>query len=135
MKKVSFAMLALFSCLLMACGPVPACDGDGPQISFTSVPPIGSGAALSGTVCGADPASERVLVYIQVDGRWWVKPTAAQPLTPIGFFGSWSCDIVTGGVDQQATAICAYLVPASFKADMNLRPGPGDYLAVTCVER
>jgi hypothetical protein len=62
-------------------------------------------------VSGVNPAEYRVAVYIQVEGGWWTKPNFANPLTIIEPDSSWTCDITTGGLDQNATRISAFLVP------------------------
>jgi hypothetical protein len=64
-------------------------------------------------VRGVDPSDYKVAVYIYVSG-WWTKPTWGSPLTPIQSDGSWSCDITTGGMDQFATQIAAFLVPNGY---------------------
>ena len=60
-----------------------------------------------------DPARHVIVCYIYVAG-WWVKPTFANPKTPINPDGTWTCDITTGGIDQLATRIAAFLVPISY---------------------
>ena len=50
-------------------------------------------------------------MYIQVNGGWWIKPSFASPLTNLGYNSAWMCDITTGGVDEKATKIAAYLLP------------------------
>lgn len=87
---------------------------DNPIIEFTYVPPCGSFENLEGQVSNVTPGDYKVAVYIRVDGGWWNKPTWANPLTPIQSDGSWSCDITTGGHDQDATEIIAYLVPNGY---------------------
>jgi hypothetical protein len=62
----------------------------------------------------ASPAEYAVAVFIKVGSGWWTKPYWSKPLTSIDYDGSWTCDITTGGIDTQATAIAAYLVPASY---------------------
>lgn len=79
-------------------------------ISLTVIPPIGSFANLQGQVTGIMPAEYRVAVYIRV-GNWWTKPTFASPLTTINANGNWTCDITTGGIDDTATQVAAYLLP------------------------
>jgi len=83
-----------------------------PTITFTSVPTFGiqNEKVLSGSVSCVAPASFKVAVYIYVSG-WWTKPTFANPLTNIGSNGNWSTTIVTGGVDELATQIAAFLLP------------------------
>jgi len=52
-------------------------------------------------------------IYIYVDG-WWTKPTFADPLTDIQEDGGWVCDITTGGIDERATMVAAFLVPVGY---------------------
>jgi hypothetical protein len=61
-----------------------------------------------------DSADYQVAVYIEVGG-WWNKPYWNRPLAPIQSDGRWQCDITTGGVDEQATRIVAFLVPKGFQ--------------------
>jgi hypothetical protein len=84
-----------------------------PRIELTSIPPLGSYDDLYGRVACVQPADYRVAVYIYVSG-WWTKPTFANPLTPIAGDGSWSTDITTGGSDQLATRIAAFLLPGGY---------------------
>jgi len=81
-----------------------------PFIGFTHVPKYGSAERLTGNVLHVKPVDYNVAVYIYVNGGWWTKPTWVKPLTTIQPDGSWSCSIVTGGIDQNATVIGAYLV-------------------------
>jgi exo-beta-1,3-glucanase (GH17 family) len=84
-----------------------------PVIEFTHVPAFGSFDDLEGQALHVEPAEYRVAVYIYVGG-WWTKPTFARPLTPIQIDGSWITDITTGGVDQNATRIAAFLLPEGY---------------------
>jgi len=84
-----------------------------PTIEFTYVPPYGSFENLQGRAGCVVPATYKVAVYIYVSG-WWTKPYWAWPLTPIRDDGSWTCDITTGGTDQLATRIAAFLVPNGY---------------------
>lgn len=84
-----------------------------PYIEFTYVPPIGSFNNLEGKVLHVYPSEYRVAVYIYVSG-WWSKPTLANPLTSIGSDGSWVADITTGGIDEKASRIAAFLVPVGY---------------------
>jgi exo-beta-1,3-glucanase (GH17 family) len=84
-----------------------------PSIEFTYVPPSGSFNNLFGQVLHVKTDDYKVAVYIFVGG-WWTKPTFANPLTNITLDGAWTCDITTGGADQTATQIAAYLVPKDF---------------------
>lgn len=94
---------------VLAPSPIP--PGCSPGIAFTSIPPVGSFATLVGVVRCVDPAQYKVAVYIQVNGGWWNKPTFASPLTGIGVNSTWMCDITTGGVDEKAAKIAAFLLP------------------------
>jgi hypothetical protein len=89
-----------------------------PSISFTSVPSLGSFDNLRGSVSHIVPKDYAVAVYIYVNGGWWSKPTWAGPKTSIGCDGTWVCDITTGGVDQDAIQIAAFLVPVSVEAPL-----------------
>ncbi len=84
-----------------------------PLVEFTYVPPYGSFENLWGRVACVEPADYKVAVYIYVSG-WWTKPYWAWPLTPIQPDGTWTCDITTSGVDQNATRIAAFLVPLGY---------------------
>ena len=94
-------------------GSIPGGPGT-PQILFTSVPPYGSFADLHGQVWHVAPADYRVAVYIKVSGGWWTKPTFTSPLTTIFTDGTWITDITTGGSDQNATEIAAFLVESTY---------------------
>jgi exo-beta-1,3-glucanase (GH17 family) len=83
-----------------------------PSIAFTFVPALGGMQDLSGRVLHVHPANHVVAVYIRVNGAWWMKPTLAQPKTPILPDRNWVCDITTGGIDEQADTIAAFVIPA-----------------------
>lgn len=84
-----------------------------PTLNFVQVPPHGSFTDLTGQVLHVDPSAYRVAVYIYVSG-WWTKPTFANPLTTIQSDGTWAADITTGGSDQNATRIAAFVVQADY---------------------
>jgi hypothetical protein len=86
-----------------------------PSIELTVVPPIGSSNDLEGRVLHVDPALFAVAVYIGVFGGWWTKPTFASPLTPIQPDGYWIADITTGGSDESASRVAAFLVPFDYQ--------------------
>jgi hypothetical protein len=90
-----------------------------PGIVFTHVPsygtpddPNGVADRVQGQVQNAAPSDFYVVVYIKVGSTWWIKPYSFSHLweTPIMSDGTWKCDIWTGGIDEQATIIEAYLV-------------------------
>lgn len=120
-RAAAMAAVAFGTMLLAACGGGGSqpcntvVDGTGaPSIVFTSVPTLGSSDLLHGQVTHVASSGYSVVVFIKVNGGWWVKPYDDAPLTTISCDGSWSTDIVTGGEDQNATQINAYLVPANF---------------------
>lgn len=83
-----------------------------PSIEFTYIPPYGSNSFLSGRVHNVNPVNYKIAVYILVEGYGWViKPTTLSPLTIIQNDSTFSCNIVTGGVDSYATCISAFLLP------------------------
>ena len=96
-----------------SCQAVPGGSGDA-QIVFTSVPPYGSFCFLFGQALHVQPEEYRVAVYIRVNSGWWTKPTFASPTTDIDCRGFWSCNITTGGSDETANTIAAFLVPAGY---------------------
>ena len=82
-----------------------------PGIEFTYVPPIGSFEDLRGRITGGyNPENLAVAVYIKVGEGWWTKPYWDSPLTYPNSDGTWVCDITTGGHDETATEILAFLV-------------------------
>ena len=84
-----------------------------PAVELTHIPPYGSFDNLQGEALCADPAQHVIVCYIYVPG-WWVKPTFASPKTAINPDGTWTCDITTGGTDQLATRIAAFLLPIDY---------------------
>lgn len=96
--------------------PTPCTE---PAIEFTYVPPYGNEKdLLRGQVHCVEPADYKVAVYIYVPRSipccWWTKPYWDWPLTTIRSDGSWTCDVTTGGIDQLATKIIAFLVPNGY---------------------
>lgn len=98
--------------LLVSCGP-----GQGnsivPFIAFTFIPAFGSFDDLVGRVAGVVPAQYKVAVYIFVWG-WYNKPSWENPATAIQANRTWVTDITTGGNDEQATKIAAFLIPVAY---------------------
>lgn len=96
-------------------GTQPVGGTGAPLIEFAYVPPYGSTEDLQGRVRHVSPAHYEVAVYIFAPwpegGGWWNKPTWDRPLTPVLADGSWTTDITTGGVDERATRIAAFLLP------------------------
>ncbi|HOH66961.1 MAG TPA: PASTA domain-containing protein [bacterium] len=102
--------------MLIGCPPpLGPINGPGdPTIEFTHVPKIGSAEDLEGQVWHVTAADHGVAVYIKVGVGWWTKPYWDQPVSLIYPDGSWRCDITTGGYDQQATEIIAFLIESDY---------------------
>lgn len=111
MRATMVAMAAVLCLLTIGCGQygvqVPTVSG---SVVFTSSPAYGSTAELRGEVDGLAPDAYSIYVCIYVYG-WWTKPTWDEPATAIQPDGTWTCDITTGGADETATRIAAYVVP------------------------
>lgn len=112
-----------------------------PTIRLTHIPPRFSYENLEGVVENINPALVAVAVYIEVDGRWWTKPYWTEPKTPVRGNGTWTCDITTGGYDESATKIRAYLIRKQYEPPLapqqGLPPDPptSDVLAMVEVVR
>jgi hypothetical protein len=85
-----------------------------PTIQFDHVPRFGSTDLLSGHVTSVRPDDYVVLVAIRVRGGWWTKPTWADPQTHLTSESTFTCNVFTGGVDEQATEIAAFVVPRGY---------------------
>lgn len=83
-------------------------------LEFTRVPAYASHLNLEGIVRYVDTERVRIAAYIWVEGGWWTKPYWDSPTTPISPDGSFSVNITTGGNDDQATEIVAFLIPAQY---------------------
>lgn len=80
------------------------------------IPPIGAYLPIKGHVNLLPPCDYKIIIYIKVPGaNWWTKPTFAQPSVPILCDGTWEAPYATGGNDRNATDICVFVVPASYK--------------------
>ena len=85
------------------------------SIKMTTIPAYGaSDGTIKGYVTGIPTAQYVVAVYIYAYYGWWSKPTWAAPAVAINQDGSFSCQTVTGGVDNTATSFYLFLVPASY---------------------
>ena len=105
-----------------------------PAISFTFVPAVGSFEDVRGLVALAnspcDARELRVAMYIHVPGfrpeEYFCKPTQAMPHTTIEDDGRWVADYTTGGRDEEATEIVAFLVASDFNGNCFRIPGTND---------
>lgn len=111
-------LLAVLAVLPVRAASLPAACAA--SIRFTHVPPLNSTQNLSGRVDCLDAATHAVVVYIQVNGGWWIKPTTVAPITAIQPDGSWTADITTGGLDASASDIAAFAIPKSYAPPMLL---------------
>jgi exo-beta-1,3-glucanase (GH17 family) len=121
-------------------GEIPGGSGT-PAIELTCVPPYGSKEFLQGQVWHVRPDDFKVAIYIyigQLNG-WWNKPTYDERLTAINCDGSWAANIVTGGIDERATMLIAFLVPKEYFPPMANRapelPAALDSAAIAWVAR
>lgn len=90
------------------------CPTNDPEIIFTDIPEFGNRLKdLKGKVCHADPANQKIAVYIYVSG-YWNKPYWNQKVVDIKENGRFQCDITTGSYDYRATRITAFLIPDSY---------------------
>ena len=89
-----------------------------PKLRLTYVPPMDATGKLEGYALNVDPDDYRIVVYIYVpDAKgWWTKPQFDNPYTYIESDGHWSTSIFTGGIDDQATKVAAYLIPRDYTA-------------------
>lgn len=80
-----------------------------PSIEFVYAPPYNSFDDLRGKATCITLADYKVATFIFVSG-YWTKPFWNSPLVSIQEDGTFVVDITTGGIDQQATKIAAFLV-------------------------
>lgn len=121
MMGVAKAGLPILLTVALVGGAVGCPEGDAnsngngtsgaPYIRFDFVPQQGTIDDLRGLAGNVPHDDYGVAVFIYVGGRWWTKPTFAEPLTPIETDGTWTTDITTGGIDEQASRIATFLVP------------------------
>jgi hypothetical protein len=94
------------------------------SVQFTYVSPCHDTGGVEGRVAGIHPenyTNYKIVVYINVNGVWWgPKPTWANPLTYIQTDGTWATKIVTGGNDEDASRVTAFLIPSSYQKPPNL---------------
>jgi hypothetical protein len=83
-------LAAVLTALVLSAGAVQAAD---PSIKIDRPAPCGGGpdqmAQIAGTTTGADPATQRVVLFAGTD-VWYVQPYTAAPLTSLGRDGNWT---------------------------------------------
>jgi exo-beta-1,3-glucanase (GH17 family) len=102
-------------------------------LSIDFIPPMESFDNIRGHTNFINPNMYKIVCYIKVGYNWWVKPYAGNPSVPIQCNGNWQLDYTTGGIDQLATQICIYLVPADYTpnfSDINQKS-----IASKCITR
>ncbi|MFH1740558.1 MAG: hypothetical protein ABIH23_16240 [bacterium] len=106
-------LLVLFLPAISTCAWGQAQETSGrPWIEFTHIPGLGEFDDLEGTVGNIEPRNSHIAVYILVNDLWWTKPTFTNSAVPINDDGTWAADITTGGRDEFATEIAAFLLPS-----------------------
>jgi len=106
---------SVWVCVLMAAVVVAGAASAAPAVKITSYPAFGGWGDATGTCSGCNPAEYRVALYIFIPSAgWWTKPTFAQPTVAIDTNGHWTGAVANGGVDNLATVISAFLVPAAY---------------------
>jgi hypothetical protein len=91
--------------------------GNGVRMAYTRLPVIGSPDFLEGVISGVNRLHYRVVSYILVFDKWYIKPlcfsrsSANNPLKPIAANGAWRCDVDVEWTDKAATQVASFLVP------------------------
>jgi hypothetical protein len=128
-----------FSVLLAVVTLASGCrtsQADGPPgITFSQVPPAGSGGSdalgtIAGRVNGARPG-QRLVVYAYA-GVWWVQPFVAQPYTAIDANSTWKSQTHLGA-RYAALLVDPSYQPAATIANLP-RPGDRGVIAVETVD-
>jgi hypothetical protein len=122
-------LLAAVSCLLAS----PQ-NRDQPTVEFNVIPPSGGGNAIrldriEGRVTGAQPG-QRIVLYAQSAGSWWIQPAATRPFTAIQPDSRWK------GMTHPGNTYAALLVDSQYvplKKIQDLPNRGGQVLAVATV--
>jgi len=91
--------------------------GRGGQIEYTRVSAMGSPEYLEGRVAGLKFSDYRVVSYVYVFGKWYIKPlcmsnkSSTNPLVAINKDGAWKCNIDVELTDKAATQVASFLLP------------------------
>jgi len=107
--KQAARLFAAASALAMA---LPGSGAPSVDISYTA--PFAECGEARGTASGIDYSDYRVALLIYIPGSgWWSKPYCEPRVIAIDGQGNWSSTICSGGIDNTATVVEAYLIPAS----------------------
>jgi hypothetical protein len=108
----------------------PSPSQPGPGLVLTHIPAWGSwGDPLQGQALNVNPANYQVTLVILIEGLGWYSKSYCDPsLTvaypvPLDANGRWSASITTGGVDQTAIRIAAYLIPKTYTPPCTISGG------------
>lgn len=87
-----------------------------PSILITSLSTYGNSyTAVAGQVQNLPAGSFKVVTMILIEGYgWFVKPGCSAPFTPIRADGSWATTFPITGIDDTASQVSAFVVPAAF---------------------
>ena len=85
-----------------------------PKIEIEPMGDMGDGN-LYGTTSALGTVNHRVAVFIMVDGRWYTKPSFAEPVVKIASDGTWFADVTTGPGDERAQRCAAFVIPAEYE--------------------
>ncbi len=101
---------------VLALSLVDRCPAAATSVVFTHVPAVRQNAdrTLVGRIQGLDPTAVKIALFIEVDGGWYPKPSAAKPLTAVANDGTWTATIASATNDARATQIAAFVVPKDF---------------------
>ena len=91
--------------------------GIGGKIGYTCVPTIASVDFLQGLVSGVRRSDYRVVSYVHVFDKWYIKPlcfsrrSSENPLKSIAAAGAFRCDVDIEWTDKAATQVASFLIP------------------------
>jgi hypothetical protein len=91
--------------------------GKGSQMEYTRVSAMGSPEFLEGRIAGLKFSDYRVVSYVYVFDRWYIKPlcmsnkSSTSPIVAINKYGDWKCNIDIEWTDKAATQVASFLIP------------------------
>ena len=90
------------------------------SIELSKVPEYGEtvNTTLLGKIDADDPESYKIMVFIYLAERWWLKPSWQSPYCKIDKEGNWKCNINTRMLDEKATKIIAFVLPKDVMIDL-----------------
>lgn len=105
---------AIFTLVSILLAPFSG-HGATPSINFTRIPnPRDVDDVVHGQTTGASRQTHGIAIFVGFVGQgyesWWIKPHWGS-ITPIDTKGRFSAHTYTGGVDEQSSALAAFIVP------------------------